>query len=132
MVRAIDEYNARWFGPENNKRHHIGSSSSKPKGANSWIEAIRKVHNLDRNPQCAAVNTDHKRCPNTATIGAHIKKGAFHEWLKNMPGGKSKGGLGGTPVVPVCSDHHPTRGKHYVGFAKVQSITDHAAEEDQN
>jgi serine/threonine protein kinase len=40
------------------RRHHFGSSTSKPKKASSWIGAIREVHGLTSNPRCPVIDDD--------------------------------------------------------------------------
>ena len=83
-------------------KHHEGSSESDPKGANSWIGAIRKslfgrTHKEDDDwIECSAAS-----CEEEATLGAHIAESRLNEVLKIV-------GRGGTPVVPLCDSCHGT------------------------
>ena len=66
-------------------KHHVGSSSSTPDDS-TWIEVLRVEHKA------------------SAELGAHIRTGFWNEAGKLV-------NLGGTPVVPCCSEHHPKNGQ---------------------
>mgnify|MGYP006107928471 CR=1 FL=1 len=75
--------------------HHDGSSTSSPRGANSWIGAIKKAFGVDYLTCCVS------GCDEEAECGAHLTESRIMEILSLF-------GLGGTPVVPTCFHHHGT------------------------
>lgn len=77
--------------------HHEGSSHSEPRGSPSWIKAIAKAHDVNKEDlQCCVSG-----CENSADLGAHLTESRIMEILSLI-------GLGGTPVVPMCYEHHGT------------------------
>mgnify|MGYP004416948629 CR=1 FL=1 len=76
-------------------KHHEGSSSSSPKGAGSWLGAIRKAHGTDW------FVCSRSGCNEEATCGAHLTQSLLMEVASLL-------GFGGTPVVPLCSSCHGT------------------------
>jgi len=78
--------------------HHTGSSYSQPRGSPSWIRAIAKAHDVDKNELDCCVSG----CNESADVGAHLTESRIMEIISLVPG------LGGTPVVPVCYHHHGT------------------------
>ena len=77
--------------------HHEGSSYSQPRGSPSWIRAIAKAHDVDKNDLVCCVSG----CNESADVGAHLTESRIMEIISLV-------GLGGTPVVPVCYHHHGT------------------------
>jgi hypothetical protein len=75
--------------------HHEGSSTSSPRGANSWIQAIKKAFGVNSLSCCVS------GCDEEAECGAHLTESRIMEILALF-------GIGGTPVVPMCSMHHGT------------------------
>ena len=77
--------------------HHSGSSYSEPRGSPSWIKAIAKAHDLDKDELVCCVSD----CDCSADVGAHLTESRIQEILSLV-------GMGGTPVVPMCYSCHGT------------------------
>lgn len=83
-------------------KHHEGSSVSSPKGANSWIGAIRKsLFDRTHREEDDWIPCSGAGCEEEGTLGAHIAESRLNEALKIV-------GMGGTPVVPLCESCHGT------------------------